>query len=55
MLIKILDAHIHDLGMLTGYCECWPFKKLIKVGLCGIEGKINSTPSKYLFILWKNG
>lgn len=42
------DFHIHDLSMLTGYCAGWSLKQLIKEGLGGIPGKINSKPAKHL-------
>ena len=51
---EIVDAyqtgaiHIHDLGMLTGYCAGWDLKKLIKEGLGGVQGKISSAPPKHL-------
>lgn len=54
---EIVDAyksgaiHIHDLGMLTGYCAGWDLKKLIKEGLGGVKGKISSGPAKHLYTL----
>ena len=51
---EIVDAyqsgaiHIHDLGMLSGYCAGWDLKKLIKEGLGGVPGKISSAPAKHL-------
>ncbi len=51
---EIVDAykngaiHIHDLGMLSGYCAGWDLKKLIKEGLGGVAGKISSSPAKHL-------
>ena len=51
---EIIDAyqtgaiHIHDLGMLTGYCAGWDLKKLIRDGLGGVSGKISSAPPKHL-------
>ena len=51
---EIVDAyqsgaiHIHDLGMLTGYCAGWDLKKLIREGLGGVAGKISSAPPKHL-------
>ncbi len=42
------DLHIHDLSMLTGYCAGWSLKQLIKEGLGGVTGKINSKPAKHL-------
>lgn len=54
---EIVDAyksgaiHIHDLGMLTGYCAGWDLKKLIREGLGGVKGKISSGPAKHLSTL----
>ena len=45
------DIHIHDLGMLTGYCAGWSLRDLIKLGLSGVEGKIASAPAKHLSTL----
>ena len=45
------DIHIHDLGMLTGYCAGWSLKQLIKEGLGGIRGKITSAPASHLSVL----
>ena len=45
------DMHIHDLSMLTGYCAGWSLKQLIKEGLGGVPGKINSRPAKHLSTL----
>ncbi len=43
--------HIHDLGMLTGYCAGWSLKQLIQEGLGGVTGKITSRPAKHLSTL----
>ncbi len=43
--------HIHDLGMLTGYCAGWSLKQLILEGLGGVTGKITSRPAKHLSTL----
>ena len=45
------DIHIHDLSMLTGYCDGWSLKQLIKEGLGGITGKITSAPARHLSVL----
>jgi ribonucleoside-triphosphate reductase len=45
------DIHIHDLGMLTGYCAGWSIKQLVKDGLGGIAGKITSSPASHLSTL----
>lgn len=48
---RMADIHIHDLSMLSGYCAGWSLKQLIKEGLGGIPGKINSAPAKHLSTL----
>ncbi len=45
------DIHIHDLGMLTGYCAGWSLKQLIQEGLGGVPGKITSSPASHLATL----
>ena len=45
------DIHIHDLGMLAGYCAGWSLKQLIQEGLGGVPGKITSAPAKHLSTL----
>lgn len=45
------DIHIHDLGMLTGYCAGWSLRQLITEGLGGIPGKISSSPARHLVSL----
>ncbi len=45
------DMHIHDLGMLTGYCAGWSLRQLIQEGLGGIPGKITSSPASHLATL----
>jgi ribonucleoside-triphosphate reductase (formate) len=42
------DFHIHDLDMLSGYCAGWSLKTLLREGLNGIAGKVDSTPPKHL-------
>ena len=43
--------HLHDLGMLTGYCAGWSLKQLIEEGLGGVPGKITSSPANHLSTL----
>ena len=43
--------HLHDLTMLTGYCAGWSLEQLIKEGLGGVMGKIDSKPPKHLYSL----
>lgn len=45
------DIHIHDLGMLAGYCAGWSLKQLIQEGLGGVPGKITSSPANHLSTL----
>lgn len=45
------DIHIHDLGMLSGYCAGWSLRQLITEGLGGVSGKITSAPAKHLSVL----
>jgi len=42
------SIHIHDLGMLSGYCAGWSLKKLIQEGLGGVPGKVSSAPAEHL-------
>ncbi len=39
--------HIHDLGVLAGYCVGWDLKDLLTVGFKGVAGKIQSAPAKH--------
>lgn len=48
---KNADIHLHDLGMLSGYCAGWSLKQLIKEGLGGVTGKITSAPARHLMTL----
>ena len=48
---KNCDIHIHDLGMLAGYCAGWSLKQLIQEGLGGVPGKITSSPANHLSTL----
>ena len=41
------DFHIHDLSMLSTYCCGWDLMDLLKVGFCGVSGKIESLPPKH--------
>ena len=45
------EMHLHDLTMLTGYCAGWSLEQLIKEGLGGVMGKIDSKPPKHLYSL----
>ncbi len=42
------DLHIHDLDMLAGYCAGWSLKTLLREGLNGVPGKIESSAPKHL-------
>lgn len=39
--------HIHDLGILSVYCCGWDLEDLLKRGLGGVSGKIESKPPKH--------
>jgi ribonucleoside-triphosphate reductase len=41
------DFHIHDLGLLAGYCSGWDLQQLLRDGF-GVEGKERSNPAKHL-------
>ena len=45
------DIHIHDLGMLSGYCAGWSLKQLLLEGIGGVPGKITSAPASHLSTL----
>ncbi len=42
------DLHIHDLDMLAGYCAGWSLKTLLREGLNGVPGKVESGPPKHM-------
>ncbi|NGX63059.1 MAG: Anaerobic ribonucleoside-triphosphate reductase [Candidatus Anoxychlamydiales bacterium] len=39
--------HIHDLGVLAGYCVGWDLKDLLTVGFQGVAGKVQSNAAKH--------
>jgi ribonucleoside-triphosphate reductase (formate) len=39
--------HIHDLGVLAGYCVGWDLKDLLTIGFKGVSGKVQSSPPKH--------
>jgi len=39
--------HVHDLGVLAGYCVGWDLKDLLTVGFQGVAGKVQSDPPKH--------
>ncbi len=41
------DFHIHDLGMLSVYCCGWDLEDLLRKGLGGVVGKVESAPPKH--------
>ena len=45
------DIHIHDLSMLSAYCNGASLKQLIKEGLGGVPRKIASKPASHLSTL----
>ena len=42
------NIHIHDLDMLSIYCCGWSLKNVLREGMNGIAGKIESNPPKHL-------
>ena len=42
------DFHIHDLGMLSGYCAGWSLRTLLTEGLNGVPGKVEAGAPKHL-------
>ncbi|HRW58908.1 MAG TPA: ribonucleoside triphosphate reductase, partial [Chlamydiales bacterium] len=42
------DFHIHDLGVVAGYCVGWDLKDVLTVGFQGVPGKVQSKPPKHL-------
>ncbi len=42
------EMHIHDLGMLSGYCCGWDLQDLLIRGFGGVPAKIESRPPRHL-------
>lgn len=42
------DFHVHDLGMLTGYCAGWSLRQLLAEGFNGVPGYLESSAPKHL-------
>jgi anaerobic ribonucleoside-triphosphate reductase len=42
------EMHLHDLGMLSGYCCGWDLQDLLIQGFGGVPAKIESRPPKHL-------
>ncbi|MBL3569773.1 ribonucleoside triphosphate reductase [Rhodovulum visakhapatnamense] len=42
------DVHIHDLDMFAGYCAGWSLRTLLREGLNGVPGTIESGPPMHL-------
>jgi anaerobic ribonucleoside-triphosphate reductase len=42
------DLHLHDLGMLSGYCCGWDLQDLLIRGFGGVLAKIESQPPRHL-------
>lgn len=42
------DFHIHDLGMIAGYCTGWSLRQLLDEGISGVEKRISCAPAKHL-------
>lgn len=41
------DIHIHDLSLLSVYCVGWDLQDILKIGFCGVPGKIEAGPPKH--------
>ncbi|QGN08030.1 ribonucleoside triphosphate reductase [Halorhabdus sp. CBA1104] len=39
--------HIHDLGVLGPYCVGWDIEDILREGLKGVRGKVESAPAKH--------
>jgi len=42
------DLHIHDLGFLGSYCAGWDLQDLLRCGIRGASGQIETTPARHL-------
>jgi len=42
------DIHIHDLGVIGAYCVGWDLEDLLRTGITGVPGKVESGPAKHL-------
>ena len=42
------DFHIHDLNNISVYCVGWDLKELLRIGFCGVCGKVASHPARHL-------
>jgi anaerobic ribonucleoside-triphosphate reductase len=42
------DLHLHDLGMLSGYCCGWDLRDLLLRGFGGVPAKVESRPARHL-------
>jgi ribonucleoside-triphosphate reductase len=42
------DCHIHDLGFFGPYCAGWDLRQLLMEGFGGVNGKVESRPSRHL-------
>ena len=41
------DIHVHDLSTVCVYCVGWDLLDLLRVGFCGVPGKVESKPPKH--------
>jgi ribonucleoside-triphosphate reductase len=39
--------HIHDLGLIAGYCVGWDLQELLRCGFRGVPAKVESKPAKH--------
>jgi len=45
------EIHIHDLGLIAGYCVGWDLQDLIRSGFGGVCAKVESRPAKHFRVI----
>ncbi len=43
--------HIHDLGLISGYCVGWDLQELLRSGFRGVPAKVESKPAKHFRVI----
>lgn len=43
--------HIHDLGLIAGYCVGWDLQELLRCGFRGVPAKVESKPAKHFRVI----
>jgi len=43
--------HIHDLGLISGYCVGWDLQELLRSGFRGVTAKLESRPARHLRVI----